>query len=245
MQQLDINDLIEFRDEEFNPVVLVNEPDLRLLLLRMRAGQQVPEHAAAGSITVQAITGRATFYDEEQKCEMFAGTLVRLDAGRKHRVLAHTDTALLITMIKTSRVAQGRDERRAAEQEIDLCLMPRSERHPLVFATFDRLVVGESFILFNDHDPQPLRAQIEQMRDLSELPGSQSAANILQDVRGRVAALSHRLGSHNELEEGRVYRWADQLLNMREQTRLAAKLVNGKLRFEVYECHRHRVGNDR
>ena len=47
MQRLDINDLIEINDEKFNPVVLVNEPDMRLVLLCLRAGQQVPEYSVA------------------------------------------------------------------------------------------------------------------------------------------------------------------------------------------------------
>jgi uncharacterized protein (DUF2249 family)/quercetin dioxygenase-like cupin family protein len=165
MQPLDLNDFIEFNDQKINPVVLANEPDMRLLLLCMRAGQQVPEHAAAGSITVQAITGRATFYDGEEACEMFAGSLVRLEAGRPHRVEARTDAALLVTMIKPSRAVESRGEQGATEREIDLCLLDRAERHPLVFAAFDRLAVGESFVIHNDHDPQPLRMQIEQMRE--------------------------------------------------------------------------------
>lgn len=165
MQPLDVNDFIEFKDQKVNPVVLANEPDMRLLLLCLRAGQQVPEHSAAGSITVQAISGRATFYDGDEPCEMYAGSLVRLDAGRAHRVEAHTDTALLVTMVKPSQTVESPGELCATEQEIDLCLMPRPERHPLVFAAFDRLAVGESFIIFNDHDPQPLRIQIEQMRE--------------------------------------------------------------------------------
>jgi uncharacterized protein (DUF2249 family)/quercetin dioxygenase-like cupin family protein len=165
MQSLDINDLIEFNDRKCNPVVLVNGPDMRLVLLCLRAGQMVPEHSAAGSITVQAITGRATFYDGDEPCEMFAGTLVRLDAGRKHRVEAHTDAALLVTMIKTAQAVARPREQGAPEREIDVRLVPRAERHPLVFAAFDRLAVGESFIICNDHDPQPLRMQIEQMRE--------------------------------------------------------------------------------
>jgi uncharacterized protein (DUF2249 family) len=124
----------------------------------------VPEHSAAGSITVQAITGHATFYDGDGPCELFAGSLVRLGAGRPHRVEAHTDTAILVTMVKTSRAVERPRESRETEPEIDLRLTQRSERHPLVFAAFDRLAVGESFIILNDHDPQPLRMQIEQMR---------------------------------------------------------------------------------
>ena len=80
--------------------------------------------------------------------------------------------------------------------------------------------------LRTDHDffMRELASAVKKMRDLRVPPGNQSAANILQFVRGRVAAVSHRLESHNELEEEQVYRWADQLLNLREQTRLAAKL---------------------
>lgn len=165
MWKLDINDQMDFEDEKFNAVLLVNKPDMRIMLLCVRAGQKVPEHSAAGSITVQGITGRATFYDGEEACEMCAGTLLRIDAGRPHRVEAHTDVALLVTVVKTSRAAESLDESRAREREIDLCLRPRSERHPLVFDAFDRLALGESFIIYNDHDPQPLRMQIAQMRE--------------------------------------------------------------------------------
>lgn len=111
MKHLDINDLIEFDDRKFNPVVIVNGPDVRLVLLCLRAGQRVPEHSAAGNITVQAINGRATFYGGGEECELYAGTLVRLEAGRPHRVEAHTDTALLVTMIKQGAVSMGTADR--------------------------------------------------------------------------------------------------------------------------------------
>ena len=165
MQRLDIHDLIEFDDRKINPVVLVNGPDMRLVLLCLRAGQKVPEHSAAGGITVQAITGRVTFYEGDEACELSAGSLVRLDPGRAHRVEAHSDAALLVTMVKTPRASELPGVSSTAEREIDLCLMPRSERHPLVFDAVDRLAVGESFIIFNDHDPHPLRMQIEQLRE--------------------------------------------------------------------------------
>ncbi len=49
--------------------------------------------------------------------------------------------------------------------EIDLRPMPHGARHGLVFSTFDKLQVGESFVLINDHDPAPLRSQMEFMRN--------------------------------------------------------------------------------
>jgi uncharacterized protein (DUF2249 family)/quercetin dioxygenase-like cupin family protein len=165
MRKLDINKLIEFKDNKFNPVVLVNEPDARVVLLCLRAGQKVPEHSAAGVVTVQGITGHATFYDGDGPCEMFAGMLVRLEPGRPHRVEAHDDAALLVTITKTPQAAKTDEAPPMMERELDLRGVPRPERHTLVFALFDRLAVGKSFALVNDHDPQPLRMQIEQMRE--------------------------------------------------------------------------------
>jgi len=106
MQKLNINELIEFKDEKFNPKVLVNEPGTRIVLLCLRGGQVVPEHSAQGSVTVQAITGHVTFYDGSEPCEMFAGTLVRLSANRPHRVEAHQDSALLVTVTNASAAAR-------------------------------------------------------------------------------------------------------------------------------------------
>ncbi|MBZ5620552.1 MAG: DUF2249 domain-containing protein [Acidobacteriia bacterium] len=47
---------------------------------------------------------------------------------------------------------------------IDLRQTPRERRHSTIFYAFDRLAVGESFLLVNDHDPRPLHAQMEQLR---------------------------------------------------------------------------------
>jgi uncharacterized protein (DUF2249 family)/quercetin dioxygenase-like cupin family protein len=167
MKPININRLIEFNDQKFNPVVLANEPEMRLVLLCLREGQQVPEHSANSIITVQCITGHATFYDGAEACEMFAGTLVRIGAGRPHRVEAHQDAVLLVTMLKTKRAAVSRAARDSASavSVLDLRQIPRAMRHSMVLDAFDSLSVGDSFILVNDHDPQPLRMQIEQMRD--------------------------------------------------------------------------------
>ena len=42
-------------------------------------------------------------------------------------------------------------------------IVPR-ERHPLIFDSFDALGTGEAFELVNDHDPKPLRYQLEAER---------------------------------------------------------------------------------
>lgn len=52
--------------------------------------------------------------------------------------------------------------RRAEELPVlDVRLLPPREKHPTIFATFDALPPGGSFVLLNDHDPVPLRYQFQ------------------------------------------------------------------------------------
>jgi len=49
-------------------------------------------------------------------------------------------------------------------RQLDVRDMPPRERHPLIFATFDRLAPGEALVLVNDHDPKPLYYQLQAER---------------------------------------------------------------------------------
>ncbi len=44
---------------------------------------------------------------------------------------------------------------------LDVRPIPPRQKHPTIFATFDALNVGDSFVLVNDHDPVPLRYQFQ------------------------------------------------------------------------------------
>ncbi len=46
------------------------------------------------------------------------------------------------------------------ERVLDVRPIPPREKHPAIFATFDALAPGESFVLVNDHDPVPLQYQL-------------------------------------------------------------------------------------
>ncbi len=44
----------------------------------------------------------------------------------------------------------------ASKEIVDVrTILPR-ERHPLIFSTFDGLLLGEALLLINDHDTKPL-----------------------------------------------------------------------------------------
>ena len=48
----------------------------------------------------------------------------------------------------------------AAPTSLDLRAIDPRERHAIVFGRVDELQAGQSLQLLNDHDPQPLRAQL-------------------------------------------------------------------------------------
>lgn len=50
---------------------------------------------------------------------------------------------------------------------LDVRLLPSRRKHPTIFETFDALEPGGAFVLLNDHDPVPLRYQLE-----AERPGA-------------------------------------------------------------------------
>ncbi len=51
--------------------------------------------------------------------------------------------------------------------ELDVRVIPPRDKHPTIFRAFEDLKKGESMILINDHDPRPLRYQLE-----AEHPGT-------------------------------------------------------------------------
>ena len=46
------------------------------------------------------------------------------------------------------------------ENVLNVTLLHPKEKHPTIFARFDELTEGESFIIHNDHDPKPLYYQL-------------------------------------------------------------------------------------
>jgi len=158
MQKYDLNALIEYSDKKFQPKVLINEPGYRMVLLSLRAGQSIPEHANQGRVTVHAMRGHITFYEGPTPNELRAGEVISIESGAPHHIDAHEDSALLVLATGAAAPAQDKSE------EIDVREIPRPQRHPLIFQKFDVLTVGDSIRLLNDHDPIPLNRQFDSIR---------------------------------------------------------------------------------
>jgi uncharacterized protein (DUF2249 family) len=56
----------------------------------------------------------------------------------------------------------GRKPRREiSDADLDVRHLPPARRHATIFDTYRALLPGTAFVLVNDHDPKPLRYQLE------------------------------------------------------------------------------------
>ena len=157
-KKYNLKELIKYEANTVSRKILINEIGYRMVLLCLRAGQSVPEHANPGTVTVQPILGRVRFYVRSVPYELSAGEVLSVEAGAPHHLEAHEDSVLLVL------ATGGTDTAQESSEQLDLREVPRPQRHPLVFAKLDALAVGGSFIIVNDHDPVPLSRQIEDLR---------------------------------------------------------------------------------
>ncbi|TPO11835.1 DUF2249 domain-containing protein [Mesorhizobium sp. B1-1-5] len=49
----------------------------------------------------------------------------------------------------------------SSQPQLDVRAVPPVERHARIFAIAEALAGGQSFVIVNDHDPRPLRYQME------------------------------------------------------------------------------------
>jgi uncharacterized protein (DUF2249 family)/quercetin dioxygenase-like cupin family protein len=154
----DLNALIEYDEEKFSPKVLLEEPGYRMVLVSMRAGQLVPEHASKGMVTIHAIQGHITVFAGPFPDELYAGQVICIESGVSHRIEAIEDSALLVLSTGGPASSMTRSE------ELDLYQVPRPQLFPLVFERFDRLELGESFVLTTDHNPVLLEREFDNTR---------------------------------------------------------------------------------
>ena len=97
---------------------LVKYPDLRIVLIAMKANTRMHEHTAAGRISVHTISGHIRLHLPKRVVDLLAGNLVALDQCVPHDVEASEDSAFLLTLSwpKETKIVQeqphGKEARR-------------------------------------------------------------------------------------------------------------------------------------
>src|SRR5690348_18436860 len=84
---------------------IVRAPDLRVVLLAIRAGAHVPEHVARSTVAIQVVSGRvrvrlprlARQHDDRFE-ELAPGRLLAMEAALSHSVEALEDWAVLLPL---------------------------------------------------------------------------------------------------------------------------------------------------
>ena len=77
---------------------LAKYPDLRVVLIVMKAGGRLEKHQAEGRILVQTLDGRIRFNTGERSVELAHGQMLTLERGIPHEVEGILDSAFLLTI---------------------------------------------------------------------------------------------------------------------------------------------------
>lgn len=89
-----------FREGLRNSITLRKGEGMSVVLLVMRAGDRLEEHAAPGPITVAVREGRIRFATPDGEVEAGPETLLACDAGVRHAVEAVEDAVCVLTIAR-------------------------------------------------------------------------------------------------------------------------------------------------
>jgi len=77
---------------------LVRKPDLRIVLVAMKAGARIAEHHADETASIHALSGHVRLRLPAETIDLSAGRLLVLERGVKHGVEAVADSTFLLTL---------------------------------------------------------------------------------------------------------------------------------------------------
>lgn len=79
-------------------ITLAKQGARRIVLMALRTGAKVEEHAVAGALFVQVLEGRVRVTVAEHTWSIGAGELLALEPNLAHRVHAMAESVLLLTL---------------------------------------------------------------------------------------------------------------------------------------------------
>jgi len=77
---------------------IVKYPDLRIILVAVRAGSQLVHHSTIGRISIQCLSGRLRVHLPNEVVDVTSGNLLTLDQEVPHDVFAIADSTFLLTI---------------------------------------------------------------------------------------------------------------------------------------------------
>src|ERR1039458_5075975 len=90
---------------------LVKYPDLRIVLIAMKANTRMHEHTASGRISVHSLNGHIRLHLPDRVVDLPAGHLLALDQCVSHDVEASEDSAFILKLSWPSETTNKKSER--------------------------------------------------------------------------------------------------------------------------------------
>ena len=100
-----------------NAKTLVQEPGLRVVLVALRPGARLDDHASHAQVTVQVLAGRLRVHLADRTVEGVPDRLISIETGVAHALEALEETTFLLTIAgtRTGPTPRSTRVRRAAE----------------------------------------------------------------------------------------------------------------------------------
>jgi len=80
------------------PRVLFSEPECRVVVVDLRAGEEMGEHAVHERAVIEVVIGRIVMTSALGTVDCKSGTLITLEPGEHHAVRALADSRLLLVL---------------------------------------------------------------------------------------------------------------------------------------------------
>jgi len=101
MEVLDLNKLIRFQPGKITREMLSDKPEMRVALMCLEAGQNLPPHKAPMRLMMYCVEGKGTFTVGEESIEVHARTAVLCDPMVQHGFSADKGDRLVVMAIVT------------------------------------------------------------------------------------------------------------------------------------------------
>jgi len=84
---------------ERQSTAVVKEEKFEAIRIYLDPGRKIPPHKVDGPITVQCLSGKCTFYVEDEPRKLEPGSWLYLEGGAMHSLEAEERCALLVTIV--------------------------------------------------------------------------------------------------------------------------------------------------
>lgn len=88
-----------WRNGPRNAITVFKSDHMRLVLIALHSGAELPTHTADGTISVQVLEGDIQFGTTDEVVQLREGQMVTLHEGIPHNVRAIADSLFLLTLV--------------------------------------------------------------------------------------------------------------------------------------------------